>query len=77
MTRNLLDFTKDNQLAILVLNNPPNNLLNDHLLTSLESNIKIAEENGYRAILLRSKLNHFFCLLIELKKNINWPCLLI
>ena len=59
MTRNLLDFTKDNQLAILVLNNPPNNLLNDHLLTSLESNIKIAEENGYRAILLRSKLKHF------------------
>ncbi len=59
MNKNLVGFTKDNQLAILALNNPPNNLLDDHLLDSLEKNIKLAEKEGYRAILLRSKLKHF------------------
>ncbi|MBT3939985.1 MAG: hypothetical protein HOF44_09790 [Pelagibacterales bacterium] len=59
MKKKLVLMSMDEKLAILMLNNPPNNLLNDQFLDSLEQQLLFAEKNGARAILLTSKLKHF------------------
>ena len=59
MKKELVLMTMDDKLAILMLNNSPNNLINDQFLDSLENKLLSAEKNGARAILLTSKLKHF------------------
>ena len=49
---------KDN-LAIIYMNNPPNNLINNQFLDSLQKTIYEAEKNNARAILITSKIKHF------------------
>ena len=59
MKKELVLMTMDDKLAILMLNNSPNNLINDQFLDSLENKLLSAEKKGARAILLASKLKHF------------------
>ena len=59
MKKELVLMSMDEKLAILKFNNPPNNLLNDQFLDSLEKQLLSAEKNGARAILITSKLKHF------------------
>ena len=59
MKKELVLMSMDEKLAILMFNNPPNNLLNDQFLDSLEKQLLSAEKNGARAILITSKLKHF------------------
>ena len=41
------------------MNNPPNNLINNQFLDSLQKNIYDAEKNEARALLITSKIKHF------------------
>ena len=59
MKKELVLISMDQELAILKFNNPPNNLLNDKFLDTLEKQLFSAEKNGARAILITSKLKHF------------------
>ena len=59
MKKELILMSMDEKLAILMLNNAPNNLLNDQFLDSLEKKLLSAKKRGARAILLASKLKHF------------------
>ena len=59
MKKDLVTMTKEEHLVILMLNNAPNNLLNDQFLNALEKQLILSKKNGARAILITTKLKHF------------------
>ena len=59
MKKELVLMTMEDKLAILMLNNTPNNLLNDEFLDSLENKIALCKKKSARAILISTKLKHF------------------
>ena len=59
MQKKMMAMELDNSLAIIFMNNPPNNLINDNFLNTLESALTRAEKRKARAILIASKLKHF------------------
>tara|TARA_B100000686_G_scaffold327453_1_gene386384 strand:+ start:44 stop:802 length:759 start_codon:yes stop_codon:yes gene_type:complete len=59
MKKELVVLNMDDKLAILMLNNTPNNLLNDQFLDSLEKKIILSIKKGARTILISTKLKHF------------------
>ena len=59
MKNNLIQLEMQDNLAILFMNNPPNNLINNQFLDSLQKNIYDAEKNKARALLITSKIKHF------------------
>ena len=59
MTKRLTFLDIQDNLAIIYMNNPPNNLINNQFLDSLQKTIYEAEKNNARAILITSKIKHF------------------
>ena len=59
MVTKLVETKMEDGLVILMLNNPPNNLLNNEFLDSIHKNIINSESSGARALLFISKLKHF------------------
>ena len=59
MVTKLVDNKMEDGLAILTLNNPPNNLLNNEFIDNINNNIVSSERAGARTILFISKLKHF------------------
>ena len=59
MKNNIIQLELRDNLAILFMNNPPNNLINNKFLDSLQKNIYDAEKNKARALLITSKIKHF------------------
>ena len=59
MVKKLVETKMEDGLVILMLNNPPNNLLNNEFLDSIHKNIINSESSGARALLFISKLKHF------------------
>ena len=59
MKKDLVIMSMKEQLAVLMLNNTPNNLLNDQFLDALEKQLSKSKKNGARAILISTKLKHF------------------
>ena len=59
MKKDLVIMSMKEQLAVLMLNNTPNNLLNDQFLNALENQLSKSKKNGARAILISTKLKHF------------------
>ena len=59
MKKELVLMSMEDKLAILMLNNSPNNLLNDEFLDSLENKITLCKKKSARAILISTKLKHF------------------
>ena len=59
MKSNLIELSLRNNLAIIFINNPPNNLINNQFLDSLQKIIYDAEKKGARALLITSKIKHF------------------
>ena len=59
MVAKLVETKMEDGLVILMLNNPPNNLLNNEFLDSIHKNIINSESSGARALLFISKLKHF------------------
>ena len=56
MKNNLIQLNLQDNLAIIYMNNPPNNLINNQFLDSLKKNIYDAEKRGARALLITSKI---------------------
>ena len=52
MKNSLIQLEVQDNLAILFMNNPPNNLINNQFLDSLQKNIYDAEKNEARALLI-------------------------
>ena len=59
MKKNLTHLDIQDKLAIIYMNNPPNNLINNQFLDSLQKTINTAKKNNARAILITSKIKHF------------------
>ena len=59
MKKNLTHLDMQDKLAIIYMNNPPNNLINNQFLDSLQKTINTAKKNNARAILITSKIKHF------------------
>ena len=59
MKKELVIMTMEDKLAILMLNNVPNNLLNDKFLDALEKKLILSKNKGARTILITTKLKHF------------------
>ena len=59
MKNNIIQLELRDNLAILFMNNPPNNLINNQFLDCLQKNIRDAEKNKVRALLITSKIKHF------------------
>ena len=59
MVKKLTFLEIQDNLAIIYMNNPPNNLINNQFLDSLQKTIYEAEKNNARAILITSKIKHF------------------
>jgi enoyl-CoA hydratase/carnithine racemase len=59
MDEELVLMSMEERLAIIMLNNSPNNLINDDFLNALEKQLLSAKKNGARAIMVSSKLKHF------------------
>ena len=59
MVTKLVETKMEDGLVILMLNNPPNNLLNNEFLDNIHKNIINSESSGARALLFISKLKHF------------------
>ena len=59
MEKKLTFLEIQDNLAIIYMNNPPNNLINNQFLDSLQKTIYEAEKNNARAILITSKIKHF------------------
>ena len=59
MKNNLIQLNLQDNLAIIFMNSPPNNLINNQFLDSLQKNIYDAEKKGARALLITSKIKHF------------------
>ena len=59
MNKNLTFLDMQDNLAIIYMNNPPNNLINNQFLDSLQKTINEAIKNNARAILITSKIKHF------------------
>ena len=59
MKKNLTYFEIEDNLAIIYMNSPPNNLINNQFLDSLQKTISQVIKKNSRAILLASKLKHF------------------
>ena len=59
LKKELVLMSMEDKLAILMLNNSPNNLLNDEFLDSLENKITLCKKKSARAILISTKLKHF------------------
>ena len=57
MKKDLVTMTKEEHLVILMLNNAPNNLLNDQFLNALEKQLILSKKNGARAILIMSLIH--------------------
>ena len=59
MKNSLIKLELQDNLAILFMDSPPNNLINNQFLDSLQKNIYAAEKKGARALLITSKIKHF------------------
>ena len=59
MKKNLTYLDTQDNLAIVYMNNPPNNLINNQFMDSLQKTINEAKKNNARAILIASNIKHF------------------
>ena len=59
MKKNLTYLDTQDNLAIIYMNNPPNNLINNQFMDSLQKTINEAKKNNSRAILIASNIKHF------------------
>ena len=59
MKKNLTYLDTQDNLAIIYMNNPPNNLINNQFMDSLQKTINEAKKNNARAILIASNIKHF------------------
>ena len=59
MKKNLTYLDTQDNLAIIYMNNPPNNLINNQFMDSLQKTISEAKKNNARAILIASNIKHF------------------
>ena len=59
MKKELVLMSMEDKLAILMLNNVPNNLLNDKFLDAIEKKLILSKNKGARTILISTKLKHF------------------
>ena len=59
MEKNLTYLDIQDNLAIIYMNNPPNNLISNQFLNSLQKTINNAKKNNARALLITSKIKHF------------------
>ena len=59
MKKNLTYLDTQDNLAIVYMNNPPNNLINNQFMDSLQKTINEAKKNNSRAILIASNIKHF------------------
>ena len=59
MKNKLIEIEKDDDLFVIALNNPPNNLLNDEFIDLINKSIINSEKSGARSLLIISKLKHF------------------
>ena len=59
MKNKLIEIEKDDDLFVIALNNPPNNLLNDEFIDLINKSILNSEKSGARSLLIISKLKHF------------------
>ena len=59
MKKNLTYLDTQDNLAIVYMNNPPNNLINNQFMDSLQKTINEAKKNNARTILIASNIKHF------------------
>ena len=59
MKKKITHLDLQDNLAIIYMNNPPNNLINNQFMDSLQKTINDAKKNNARAILITSKIKHF------------------